>query len=334
LTSKKGKVVNNSLSEPTEQQQEQNRTSCSDNTIADISDVSDVDSSSVDAVSDADMFRCPECGKVFSSATSLRGHRLKVHGVKFFEKREKEKDEEGNVGRRKEHEPLIPTEKDALRSFLENIRFPKVDAVLSYCDELGYDVSSVYYALKKSGASRDVLDSVVSYWSLRRNEPIPPHIKRELKPPMYERPYLDFEFNPYEGEGYTRKSRYGELGELVESLTHLLNAINRQNNSNSETSYLKAKIEKLEKQLEEQKYKTLEAKIDSLKEEVENQKKVGSSQWDLLRDIVQHTHETVLRVADAILPKKASSPPSERKVVSESEIPRYLEEMGGEQYLE
>jgi len=282
---------------------------------------------------------CDICGKSFDNAVSLEHHKLRSHRIP------KEKREKGEGGKSSKsyaglEETKIPDPLQQLGNMLSafGLSSRDVDACLTYMRN--YDVNNLFElkrCLESLGMPRNRLILFLKSWASARDIALSRVELRKLGI-IEDRKgfYDDYSWNFEDEESYySRKpSKFSEVREMFEAFSTLLDKFNKTNNSNPETSYLKAKIEKLEKQLEEQKYKTLEAKIDSLKEEVENQKKVGSSQWDLLRDIVQHTHETVLRVADAILPKREASPPSERKVVSESEIPRYLQEMGGEQYLE
>lgn len=163
-----------------------------------------------EAKSEADIesdYACEICGKGFNSEVSLKGHKLRSHRTPLSRKEESPLPEEGA--------PIIPTEKDTLKGFLTSIRFRNIDVVMKFCDELGYDVKSVYYTLKKSYASRDVIDAIISifYWSLRRGEPIPSDIKRELKPSDYE---ASFRHPIYEDDELMEtKRRLGAMGYKV-----------------------------------------------------------------------------------------------------------------------
>lgn len=175
--------------------------------------------------------------------------------------------------------PIVPTERHALIDFLKSIRFNRIESVLKFCDQLGYNVEGVYYALKKSQASADVIDAVLSYWSLRRQEPIPSWIKRELKPPSYE-----FDWRRTFGYGYNYdeqdERRYNkteeedkrllfsvgrEIGEL-KALLKNQQTVPQSDNSNTELILsLQNKVNELEQKLRDQQIQELRKEIDELK---------------------------------------------------------------------
>ena len=255
----------------------------------------------VEPETNSDLFVCPECNKRFSSESSLIHHRLRAHKVA---KPKLGGGEGGSIPKREfeakvREEPIIETEKDELRKFLEKIRFGRVDTVLAFTDQLGFDVEAVYYALRKAYAPKDVLDATISFWALRRGERIPEHIKRELKPPSYERPYLFEEFKKpvYENDAETHKqfqqeTELDKVLKIIKIQKELQTSTpnNSPNLSDDRLARLEARIDELSREnaelrekLAEKDKQLLQKELESLKAEIKNLKENqhARSQWDI-----------------------------------------------------
>jgi len=119
---------------------------------------------------------CPECGAVFKTERSLKGHMIRKHRVSPS----KAETPPPSPSPRRETTAYITTERDLLRKILSLVNFTKTEAALELCDTYGYDVMSVYRALRELGAGLSVIRPTLSWWSAKRGEPLPEELLEEL----------------------------------------------------------------------------------------------------------------------------------------------------------
>lgn len=253
-----------------------------------------------------------------------------------------------------EGQATLPTERDVLRDFLNKLRFNRTDAVLTYCDQLGYGVRDVFISLKKVAASKDVIDATVSFWSLRRGEPIPPDIRNELREPTltYASGYYDINeddprFRYLKDElakaGYEVRRRgeakheEGLISILNTLLSKLVPEAPRSGSPGSDAlverlNKLEDENRELKRQLEvqslvnplKQDLEGLKAQISSLRQSTDAQTEFVRGIFDVLKqglNIYQSVTERLIRLPEA--------PPRREQVGSAFSLVEKLEEAGG-----
>lgn len=308
---------------------------------------------------------CPICGRDFDSEMGLDMHCRRIHHKTLKDVLGVPSDV-GGEGPRKdkgklttpppeeitreappEEEVYIPTERDALFSFLKSLRFRRIEAVLKLCDVSGYTIRSIYSALRKVGASIPIINATISYWSAFTGEPVPRDIAKHLNPHMEEfrRPIYEDEIEELERRGYkvTKRGDKSEVAELLVGISELIKTFQQNqpmpppNNNDEILRQMFQRIEKLEEankelkeKLEQKEREILQKELEYLKQEIrelKNQNRV-MSEIEFKDRRWQDFSSKIDRVLDWIemLGTRYRSPPEYGEEEGASELPVEIEE--------
>jgi len=237
-------------------------------------------------------FKCPECGKVCSTEGSLRGHRLKKHGIspmtgKPATQKPKIKKEVASLEKAEEEKVVLPSLGDYFSEVLKlaGVGDQQIQQILIKATEINLeDLYQITALLKEFGLSRDRIRTVVNLWSTKQHIPIPPDLKHELgilvtpQPFIYDRayqPYQTYYQQEYQVPQQVRRvesetySLSNVLIAMLQSQNNLIGQLLQQKNDKSEDSEKTLLLQKLEKMEQEQQKLKEELKQKEL-EKLEN----------------------------------------------------------------
>lgn len=187
----------------------------------------------------------------------------------------------------------IPTESDFLRQILQDVKFSKIDAVVSLVDSYGYNVQGLYAALKDIAASLSIVRYVVKRWAAYRSEAIPGWILREIEGTSLVRPHVA------SNDGDSQTLTKEELSRLFDEKlkqqqdSNWRSWVNEklQNNDGGQVSKLEAEIEEMRKEFRDQQIHDLKSEIESLRRNAsapDSVTQVVKSVENLLSEGLQH----------------------------------------------
>ena len=243
-------------------------------------------------------FVCDICGRSFDNEKSLKMHKLRAHRVSPHRPKRGEGGRATRLPRYEERKGRISTEADQLRKILSAVGYGKIDACIELCDAYGYDVVSVYRALRELGAGLSVIRPTLSWWSAKRNEPIPEEIAEELgMDTMFQRYSVRRHDYGYRRPRYEGELSHGSVADVVNAIGNLIQSLNQPqtppSTSNdmitalqSQITTLQEELRTLRSQLEEERRRALQNELEQLRKKVEELEKrpsdVESKKLDIL----------------------------------------------------
>jgi len=253
---------------------------------------------------------------------------------------------------------------DTLRNLLVTFGVTKrdADACIEYLKPYGYDnLIKLHEALSDLGLSLSRRRLIIESWSNLRNIRIPPQLLSTLRIKGYGADYMEYE--DYYNYGYRppRRPRYEDeinvanpvLAEAIRSNTKITEKLLEAqlapppSNSNEiitmlqqQNQQLQNEIARLREELRQKELEALRKELEALKEELKNQRVVGSTQYDIQRQLLENIKDFRKDVMDWLkgmsrVPKPMEEAPEYRGAERATPTEEELRELGiPEEFIE
>jgi len=188
----------------------------------------------------------------------------------------------------------IPTEGDFLRQILQDVKFPKIDAVVSLVDSYGYNVQGIYAALKDVSASLSIVRYAIKRWGAYRSENVPDWILREIEGTSMVRPHVAS--NDGDSQALTKAELVTLFDEKLkqqrdEEWRGWVNKKLENNDGGGQLTKLEARLEEMKKEFHDQQFRELKSEVESLRRNAsapDSLTQVVKSLENLLTEGLQH----------------------------------------------
>jgi hypothetical protein len=188
----------------------------------------------------------------------------------------------------------IPTESDFLRQILQDVKFSKIDAVVSLVDSYGYNVQGLYAALKDVSASLSIVRYVVKRWAAYRSENVPGWILREIEGTSMVRPHVAS--NDGDSQALTKAELVTLFDEKLkqqrdEEWRGWVNKKLENNDGGGQLTKLEAQFEEMMKEFRDKQLEDIKSEVESLRRNAsapDSLTQVVKSVENLLTEGLQH----------------------------------------------